>query len=208
MIRTAVVASALAVRAGLAALLETDEEIQVVVEAASFDTDLPEFEEIDVLILAAESADQMELTAGIQNENLVPTLVLLAQETDPAEYLRALGRQVWGLLPLESTIEELLAAVRALHAGLFIGAPELVEPLLASLPVSGVIEPLVDDLTERETEVLQLLAQGLANKQIALDLGISEHTVKFHVSSIYTKLNAANRTEAVRLGVRQGLIVL
>jgi DNA-binding NarL/FixJ family response regulator len=56
--------------------------------------------------------------------------------------------------------------------------------------------------------VLQLLAQGMANKQIAMKLAISEHTVKFHVSSIYTKLGAANRTEAVRLGVRRGLILL
>jgi DNA-binding NarL/FixJ family response regulator len=56
--------------------------------------------------------------------------------------------------------------------------------------------------------VLQLLAQGLANKQIALTLGISEHTVKFHISGVYSKLGATNRTEAVRLGVRKGLVVL
>jgi DNA-binding NarL/FixJ family response regulator len=69
-------------------------------------------------------------------------------------------------------------------------------------------EPLIDPLTDRESEVLQLLARGKANKQIALDLGISEHTVKFHISSIYTKLGAGNRTEAVRLGVRKGLVLL
>jgi DNA-binding NarL/FixJ family response regulator len=56
--------------------------------------------------------------------------------------------------------------------------------------------------------VLQLLAHGLANKQIALALNISEHTVKFHVSSIYNKLGATNRTEAVRAGVQRGLVVL
>jgi len=55
---------------------------------------------------------------------------------------------------------------------------------------------------------LQLLARGLSNKQIALQLGISEHTVKFHVSSIYTRLGVSSRTEAVRLGVQQGLVVL
>lgn len=69
-------------------------------------------------------------------------------------------------------------------------------------------DPLVDPLTDREAEVLQLLARGMANKQIALELGISEHTVKFHISSIYTKLGAGNRTEAVRLGVRRGLVLL
>jgi DNA-binding NarL/FixJ family response regulator len=69
-------------------------------------------------------------------------------------------------------------------------------------------EAPIEALTERELQVLQLLAQGLANKQIAITLGISDHTVKFHVSGIYAKLGAASRTEAVRLGVRQGLIVL
>ena len=63
-------------------------------------------------------------------------------------------------------------------------------------------------LTDREIEVLQLLAQGLANKQIAQTLNISTHTVKFHVSSIYNKLGATNRTEAVRNGVQNGLILL
>ena len=67
---------------------------------------------------------------------------------------------------------------------------------------------LVEELTLRELEVLRLMAEGLPNKTIALRLGISEHTVKFHVSGIYTRLGAASRTEAVRLGVRQGLIVL
>jgi DNA-binding NarL/FixJ family response regulator len=88
--------------------------------------------------------------------------------------------------------------------------PTLIEPLLESQrqpPVDNA-EPLIEPLTDREIEVLQLLAQGLANKQIAAELGISEHTVKFHVSGIYTRLGAASRTEAVRLGVRQGLIVL
>jgi len=81
------------------------------------------------------------------------------------------------------------------------------DPLLLDAPLQGE-EQLVEPLTEREAEVLQLLAQGLANKQIALTLSISEHTVKFHVSGIYAKLGATNRTEAVRLGVRQGLIIL
>ena len=66
----------------------------------------------------------------------------------------------------------------------------------------------MEPLPERESEVLQLLAQGLSNKQIAVRLYISEHTVKFHVSSVYGKLGATNRAEAVRLGVQRGLVVL
>jgi NarL family two-component system response regulator YdfI len=67
---------------------------------------------------------------------------------------------------------------------------------------------LVEQLTPREAEILELLAQGLANKQIALYLQISEHTVKFHISSIFTKLGATNRMEAVRMGLQLGLITL
>ncbi len=66
----------------------------------------------------------------------------------------------------------------------------------------------MEQLTARELQVLQLLARGLPNKQIALQLGISEHTVKFHVSSIYARLGVSSRTEAVRRGVQQGLVVL
>jgi NarL family two-component system response regulator YdfI len=91
----------------------------------------------------------------------------------------------------------------------------LLTRLFVSRPPAGEIhsfegpdQALVEPLTARETEVLQHLAQGLANKQIAALLSISEHTVKFHVSSIYSKLGAANRTEAVRIGARRGLILL
>ncbi|NOH04802.1 MAG: response regulator transcription factor [Chloroflexi bacterium] len=69
-------------------------------------------------------------------------------------------------------------------------------------------ESLAEPLTSREKEVLQHMAEGLANKQIALLLGISEHTVKFHLSSLYAKLGAASRTEAVKRGIELGLISL
>jgi DNA-binding NarL/FixJ family response regulator len=82
------------------------------------------------------------------------------------------------------------------------------QPLLGPSIELDEDEEEAEELTEREGEVLQLLAQGLANKQIALSLEISEHTVKFHVSSIYAKLGVTNRTEAVRRGARLGLIVL
>lgn len=110
--------------------------------------------------------------------------------------------RVWGILPLETSADELSAAIHALSQGLIVGT----HPLLFS---STEEEPLAQGpLTDREAEVLALLAKGLANKQIAVALKISEHTVKFHVSSIYTKLNATNRTQAVREGLRNGWIVL
>jgi DNA-binding NarL/FixJ family response regulator len=108
---------------------------------------------------------------------------------------------VWGILPTESSAEELTAAIHALSQGLIVGT--------STLLFESENEPLSHGpLTDRESEVLGLVAKGLANKQIALALGISEHTVKFHVSSIYTKLNVTNRTEAVREGLRGGWVAL
>lgn len=109
--------------------------------------------------------------------------------------------RVWGILPTDASAEELIAAVHALAQGLIVGTPTLLFESENEQLSPG-------PLTERESEVLGLLAKGLANKQIAVTLGISEHTVKFHVSSIYTKLNVTNRTEAVRAGLRGGWIAL
>ncbi len=78
----------------------------------------------------------------------------------------------------------------------------------AHVAEDGAREPLVEPLTPRERQVLEHLAEGLSNREIAARLGISEHTVKFHVSAIYGKLGAASRAEAVRHGLRHGLITL
>ena len=75
-------------------------------------------------------------------------------------------------------------------------------------PATAAANIPVQPLTPREVEVLHMLAEGLGNKTIARRLGISEHTVKFHVGSIFSKLNASSRTEAVTVGVRQGLVML
>jgi DNA-binding NarL/FixJ family response regulator len=94
--------------------------------------------------------------------------------------------------------------------GLWVGAPSLVGDLirLSGRRESSSEDSLVEPLTARELEVIQLMAQGLANKQIALALSISEHTVKFHLSSLYAKLGISSRTEAVKRGIELGLISL
>lgn len=117
---------------------------------------------------------------------------------------------VWGVLSLDASPEELSAAVRALGEGLWTGSPVFLQNLLERQPAFPLEDgdPIVDPLTAREREVLQLVAEGLANKQVALFLGISEHTVKFHLSSLYTKLGVTSRTEAIRAGARRGWVVL
>jgi DNA-binding NarL/FixJ family response regulator len=101
----------------------------------------------------------------------------------------------------DSTAEELRAAIAGAARG-FAMQPASAEPVLEDDEV-----PL-DALTARERDVLESLSEGLPNKAIALRLGISEHTVKFHLSSIFSKLGVSSRTEAVRRGVRTGLITL
>ncbi len=169
-------------------------------------------DDVDVLVLTGDAIVLIELErlAG-QNEGRLAVLLL----TDQPQSILNLSRlpvRAWGALSLECSTNELQAAVRAVHEGLLVGAQALIGPglvqLLAANRLTSSVEEALEPLTQRETEVLQLLAQGLANKQIAARLGISEHTVKFHVSSIYTKLGVGSRTEAVRCGVQQGLISL
>jgi len=196
-----------ALRAGLRALLSSDNAIKIV--SNSPDEEL----EADVVITSASSAsfsDQevdspiLALRPGSQSPDALSgtqaAILFLSDDRVNIREMRRLSR-VWGVLPTDVSAEELTAAVHAVAQGLIVGT--------AALLFESENEPLAQGpLTDRELEVLGLLSKGLANKQIALALGISEHTVKFHVSSIYTKLNVTNRTEAVRAGLRGGWIAL
>ena len=197
MIRVAVVAPILALRVGLREVLRGLEDIEVVADASTLD----ELPDVDVLVLTSP-----DYLSDIGED--VPAVLLLTDDQDAAAQLMDLP--VWGVLSLDASPEELSAAVRALGEGLWTGSPALLGSLLERRPAVLLEDgdPIVDPLTPREREVLQLAAEGLANKQIALSLGISEHTVKFHLSSLYTKLGVTSRTEAIRAGARRGWVVL
>jgi DNA-binding NarL/FixJ family response regulator len=191
-------------RAGLRALI-SDSDIQIAGEATRLDSIDPTHIEADVLIYASASASSLDLLPdSVSSASL---LILCNESSTFAPALRSQGR-AWGILPLEATREELLASIHALAEGLIVGAIPLMRKLLNTTDEGVTFDELLSPLTDREVEVLNLLAQGYPNKQIALALGISDHTVKFHVSSIYNKLNATNRAEAIRRGVRSGLISL
>lgn len=112
-----------------------------------------------------------------------------------------------GHLPVGASDTQLAAAVNALAHGLYVSLPEAAHPRYPD--VSAVpVEELAEPLTARELEVLELMAKGLANREIADALGISSHTAKFHVAQILDKTGSATRTEAVRQGLRLGLIGL
>ena len=118
--------------------------------------------------------------------------------------MRAFSR--FALLLRDSDLDSIVAAVRALDEGLTVLDPELIDLFDGALPSEST--PPVNPLTARENEVLQSLARGLTNRAIAHELGISQHTVKFHVNAIMSKLGAQSRTEAVVRGTRMGMIVL
>ena len=197
MIRVGVLAVGMTMRMGLREVLRSLPDVEVAAETSS-PGGLPA---LDVLVVAsAELLDDLG-EAG-------PPVLLLTNEPDEAA--RLADFPVWGVLPLEAGAEAISAAVHALAEGLWAGSPALVKGMVLPRPLAAFpdAEAVVDPLTEREREVLQLTAEGLANKQIAAVLQISENTVKFHLSSLYTKLGVTSRTEAVRAGARRGLISL
>jgi two-component system nitrate/nitrite response regulator NarL len=109
-------------------------------------------------------------------------------------------------LPVHITPSEAFAALLAAAQGLTVLTPAQAEIVLNTVPAPQPAAPMPEALTPRETQVLRMMAQGLANKEIAEQLGISDHTAKFHVASILGKLQAGSRTEAVTTGIRTGLI--
>ena len=215
MMRVLVAATDSIVRAGLESILRANPDLSVVGVASDPDT--------LATLITAESPDVVLMELGLQDEEpvseklvalstLTEVAIVLLGDTFQGDWItEALRLGVRAVLPRRATAEEILQAVVAVAAGLVVLHPDSIDLLLPVL--SSVTQPVdeanpVQALTPREIEVLGMLAEGLGNKAIARRLRISEHTVKFHVSSIFTKLNARSRTEAVTLGARQGLIML
>ncbi|MCY4465821.1 MAG: response regulator transcription factor [Chloroflexi bacterium] len=136
-------------------------------------------------------------------------LLLLAHDDDEslaAALLAARRFPCFALLPRASDADTIIAAVDALMAGLTALAPDFTRLLAATAPSLAVDAP--NPLTAREREVLNLLAAGMTNRAIAQQLGITPHTVKYHVNAIMSKLDAQSRTEAVVRATQRGLIAL
>jgi NarL family two-component system response regulator YdfI len=213
-IRVLIAANAQLVRAGLEALLKESTGSEVVggIPSAQLARQIIELRP-DVVVLEWERHDEGFSPSSIAfgafgDEQRRPEIVLLTDESHALWVAEALRAGVRAVLPRDATAEELEAAITAAAAGLVTMHPETANSLLNSAPTPAHAPSAVQSLTPREVEVLRMLAEGLGNKEIAWQLGISEHTVKFHVGSIFTKLDATSRTEAVMIGVRLGLIIL
>ncbi|MDQ3925543.1 MAG: response regulator transcription factor [Actinomycetota bacterium] len=205
--RVFVVAPTPMTRAGLRSMLAIVEgsDVRMVGEAAS--PAEPGLEsalcEAEVVLVADE--ELLEETALAVADDGTQAILLLSEDEHSVSRLRTLPLRGWGVVSPDAPPEELAAAVVATGQGLIV----LPKPLTEQLPQEPTaVEELSEPLTAREREVLELLGRGLSNKLIARELHISEHTVKFHVSSLYAKLGVGNRAEAVSQGARRGLISL
>jgi len=167
----------------------------------------------DVVAIAAEDVS----TAAWRNDrhlqealSCVPAL-LLTKEVSSSTTRLAAGLRIHSVLPLDVTPRQLATAIQAVAAGLVVGPEPSFDDTNDHDNPDGTglgEEPLMEHLTPREATVLRLMALGKGNKEIAALLNISEHTAKFHVSSILSKLGANSRTEAVTLGILRGLVAI
>ncbi len=211
MIRVFIVAASPLARSGLENMLAA-RGASVVGRSASVEALFEQVSEVEpdaVLVDASGSNSEAVMDEILASELAAETTVILLTGHRPEWIPQALRAGVRAILPPDVSSDQLSAALSAAIAGLVVVSPSEIS---AALPTPGVpsstLEALTEPLTPREREVLQLLASGIVNKEIAARLSISEHTVKFHVASILGKLSASTRTEAVSLAIRRGLVLL
>jgi two-component system, NarL family, response regulator YdfI len=135
-------------------------------------------------------------------------VVLLADNPETNWVVELLTSRPSAVLRRNCSQRQLAAAVQAASAGLIVLELDTIQGLLRPPLDTIELEPGDEELTPRETEVLRMMTAGLSNREIASTLGISEHTVKFHIASIFGKLGTSSRTQAVTEGIRRGLVLL
>jgi NarL family two-component system response regulator YdfI len=213
-IRVFIVAASPLARSGLQQLLASP-EIEIVGSAIDLDSAAgllsePEAEP-DVIVVDASResrATVTNLSGGTSDIGSdIPLVVLEGAENGAGSDLLRQGARA--VLPAGVSPTELIAALRAVTSGLIVLHPSTIAAIPhAAVNTARATEEWVEPLTKREKEVLQMLAAGLGNKEIAAKLNISDHTAKFHVGSILGKLGVSTRAEAVAMGIRRGLVLL
>jgi DNA-binding NarL/FixJ family response regulator len=210
-IRVFLIAASAVARSALQNRLKAP-SLKIVGSAATIDALGSDLSDAQADVLLIDSAGELyeSVIESLADSDLAAEIpiVLLTEALSREASTQALQAGIRAVLPNEIPIDQLVAALRAAAAGLVVLHPSEVPAFPAIQPASQALAELPEPLTRREREVLQMLAAGLANKEIAARLNISDHTAKFHVAAILGKLGAATRTEAVALGIRRGLVLL
>ena len=192
------------VRTGLVAVLAQQPDVDLVGEAENGQRAVSLYREqrpdVGLMDLRMPLMDGVEAIRTITGEFPSARILALTTYEGDADIRRALEAGARGYLLKDMLLTEVINAVRAVHRG------ERVIPL----PVAARLAefPERSDLTEREVEILQLVARGLSNKEVARAIGRTDETVKIHLKNMFTKLDVADRTEAVTVGITRGLIHL
>ena len=191
-------------RQGIAALVNGESDMKLVAEASDGQEAIDKFRlhqpDVTLMDLQMPTLNGIEAIIGIRSEFPNARIIVLTTYTGDVQVSRALKAGARGYILKGLVRRELLDTIRAVHAGQKRIPPEVAAEL-AEHATEG-------DLTAREIDVLQLVAAGNANKEIAGRLSIAEDTVKSHVSNILSKLGANDRTHAVTIGLKRGIIEL
>ncbi len=200
-LRVGIIATIPLIERGLMAMMAGDPSLDVGVFPAGPGLD----GQFSIDIALAFLADDDELHATLESlDSSLPVLCLIEDETIA---LPDLSNRPLGLLSADADAQSVTASIRALHQGLLVLDPVFARRLRVTQNESARIgETPRDTVSPREIQVLERIADGLPNKAIAAELGISEHTVKFHVGSLLEKLGADSRAEAVMIATRRGIL--
>ena len=213
MIRVCLVDDQTLVRQGIKSLLELADDIEVIAEASDGEEGLAVIAQTEpdvvLLDLRMPKLDGLGVLRGLKSAKHIPPVLILTTFDDDALVLEGLKLGARGYLLKDVSLEQLVNAVHTLHEGRTLIQPAVTERILRGLGNLSADYPSLetpDPLTEREREVLRLMAGGYTNRDIADALGVSEGTVKNHVSSVLSKFGVKDRTRAVLKGLEQGLV--
>ena len=191
-------------REGIAALVNAESDMKLVAEASNGQEAIEKFRsnrpDVTLMDLQMPALNGIDAIIGIRNEFPSARIIVLTTYRGDVQALRALKAGARGYILKGEVHRDLLDTIRAVHAG-----QKRIPPEVAAELADHAAE---DDLTSREIDVLRLIATGNANKEIACRLSIAEDTVKSHVTNILAKLGANDRTHAVTIGLKRGIIEL
>jgi NarL family two-component system response regulator YdfI len=211
-VRVVVAAASAVRRGGLEAIVRGNSSLRLVGSSPTLVGLASRIQEMQAAVVIADlpEPDSQFIATAAMLEQAGTGVVALIDSPDAKWTARALRSGVRAILPRDSAESEIQAAVSAVEGGLVLLDPAVTRDLASQARVTNpeMAPEILEELTSREAEVLKLMAEGFGNKEIGSRLGITDHTVKFHISSILAKLGASSRTEAVTQGIRMGLIVI